>query len=139
MIDIDTLKENPDNFRTVSDEHFDALRKSLREFPQMMAVRQMVVRRSDRIVLGGNMRLRALKANGVKEIPDDWVRWLDWTKEECERFHVVDNETVGEWLAADLLAHYGRERLAVHVADLAEIGGAEILRARFVKKAEALA
>ena len=40
----------------------------------------------------------ALRANGVNEIPDDWVRWLDWTKEECERFHVVDNETVGEWL-----------------------------------------
>lgn len=121
MIDIDTLKENPDNFRTVSDEHFDALRKSLREFPQMMAVRQMVVRRSDRIVLGGNMRLRALKANGVKEIPDDWVRWLDWTKEECERFHVVDNETVGEWLAADLLAHYGRERLAGWGVDVAAL------------------
>lgn len=118
MISLADLKENPHNCRSVSDERFEALRRSIAEFPQMMTARQMVVRRSDGVVLGGNLRLRAPKANGVTEIPDEWVRWVEWSDADCDRFHVVDNENVGEWIADELLALYGREKLSAWGLDI---------------------
>ncbi len=118
IISLADLKENPHNCRSVSDERFEALRRSIAEFPQMMTARQMVVRRSAGVVLGGNLRLRALKANGVTEIPDEWVRWVEWSDADCDRFHVVDNENVGEWIADELLALYGREKLSAWGLDI---------------------
>ena len=112
MIELSKLKENPKNARTISDEHFAALRHSVAARPWMFPLRPIVARRSDGVVLGGNMRMRALIANGVKEVPDDWVRWADLDERQCEEMHVVDNENFGDWIADDLLALYGRDRLA---------------------------
>ena len=112
MIELSKLTENPKNARTISDEHFAALRHSVAARPWMFPLRPIVARRSDGVVLGGNMRLRALIANGVKEVPDDWVRWADLDERQCEEMHVVDNENFGDWIADDLLALYGRDRLA---------------------------
>ena len=112
MIELSKLKENQKNARTISDEHFAALRHSVAARPWMFPLRPIVARRSDGVVLGGNMRLRALLANGVKEVPDDWIRWADLDERQCEEMHVVDNENFGDWIADDLLALYGRDRLA---------------------------
>ena len=90
------IKPNPNNPRLIKDEKFQKLVKSIKEFPKMMALRPMVIN-SDNIVLGGNMRLKALKELGYKEVPDDWVkRAEDLTEEETRRFIIADNVGFGE-------------------------------------------
>lgn len=121
MVKLDTLKENDKNVRKISDEHFEMLRKSVSKRAWMFEARQIVVRRCDNVVIGGNMRLRALRANGTTEVPDTWIRWIDWTPQQCEDFHVVDNENYGEWIADELLALYGRERLAEMDVDVGSL------------------
>lgn len=97
MIKLQTIKPNPDNPRVVKDEAFKKLVKSISEFPKMMALRPMVIDENN-IVLGGNMRLRALQELGYEEIPADWVRSAaDLTEEEKRRFIVADNVSFGEW------------------------------------------
>ena len=90
------IKSNPNNPRIIKDERFDKLKKSIKEFPKMMALRPMVINQ-DNIVLGGNMRLKALKELGYKDLPDEWVkRAEDLTDEEARRFIIADNVGFGE-------------------------------------------
>lgn len=90
------IKSNPNNPRVIKDEKFDKLVKSIREFPKMMKLRPMVIN-SDNIVLGGNMRLKALKHLGYKEVPEEWVKRADdLTEEETRRFIIADNVGFGE-------------------------------------------
>ena len=90
------IKANPNNPRVIRDEKFKKLVKSIKEFPKMMQLRPMVIN-SDSIVLGGNMRLKALKELGYKEIPDEWVKRADeLTEEEQRRFIIADNVGFGE-------------------------------------------
>lgn len=98
------IKANPNNPRVIRDEQFEKLKNSIKEFPKMMKLRPMVIN-GDNIVLGGNMRLKALKELGYKEIPDDWVKRADeLTEEEQRRFIIADNVGFGEhdW---DMLAN----------------------------------
>lgn len=90
------IKSNPNNPRVIKDDKFQKLVKSLDEFPKMMALRPMVINQ-DNIVLGGNMRLKALKELGYTEVPDEWVkRAEDLTDEETRRFIIADNVGFGE-------------------------------------------
>jgi 16S rRNA G966 N2-methylase RsmD len=90
------IKSNPNNPRLIRDDKFRKLVKSIEEFPKMMALRPMVIN-ADNIVLGGNMRLKALKDLGYKDIPDEWVkRAEDLTEEETRRFIIADNVGFGE-------------------------------------------
>ena len=90
------IKLNPNNPRVIKDDKFKKLVKSITEFPKMMALRPMVIN-SDNIVLGGNMRLKALKEIGYKEIPDEWVKRADdLTEDEARRFIIADNVGFGE-------------------------------------------
>lgn len=96
MIKLTTIKSNPNNPRVIRDEKFKKLVKSIEEFPKMMALRPMVVN-EDMVVLGGNMRLKALKELGYKEVPDDWVKSAkDLTDDEIRRFIIADNVGFGE-------------------------------------------
>jgi ParB-like chromosome segregation protein Spo0J len=96
MIKLTTIKSNPNNPRVIRDEKFKKLVKSIEEFPKMMALRPMVVN-EDMVVLGGNMRLKALKQLGYKEISEDWVKSAkDLTEDEIKRFIIADNVGFGE-------------------------------------------
>ena len=91
------IKANPNNPRVIKDDAFEKLCNSIKEFPKMMALRPMVVDQ-DNVVLGGNMRLKALQHLGFKEIPDEWVRKAnELTDEEKRRFIIADNVSGGEW------------------------------------------
>lgn len=91
------IKPNPENPRVLRDEKFAKLKQSIQEFPKMMSLRPMVVD-SNGIILGGNMRFRALQDLGFKEIPDNWVkRAEELTAEEKRRFIIADNVGFGEW------------------------------------------
>lgn len=95
------LKLNPKNPRTINNEKFKKLVKSLHEFPEMMEKRPMVcVTDVDgkMFPLGGNMRLKALKELKYKDIPDTWVMLADdWTEEKRREFMIKDNVGFGDW------------------------------------------
>jgi len=93
---VSDIKPNPNNPRIIKDERFKKLVQSIKDFPKMMELRPMVIN-SDNIVLGGNMRLKAIAELGMKEIPDSWVKKAtDLTEEEARRFIIADNVGFGE-------------------------------------------
>ena len=95
-MNIKEIKSNPNNPRIIKDEKFAKLKKSISEFPKMMELRPMVVN-AENIVLGGNMRLKALKELGYNDIPDEWVKRADeLTEDETRRFIIADNVGFGE-------------------------------------------
>lgn len=98
------IKKNPNNPRVIRDEKFELLKKSIQDFPAMMELRPIVVDDSWTI-LGGNMRFEAIKALGMKEIPEAWVkRASDLTDEQKRQFIIKDNVAFGTW-DFDLLAN----------------------------------
>lgn len=104
MIKLSSIKPNPNNPRIIRDARFAKLKQSIEQFPKMLALRPIVIDVNN-VALGGNMRLRALKELGYKEIPDEWVRRADdLTEDEQRRFIIVDNVGFGEndW---DMLAN----------------------------------
>jgi hypothetical protein len=91
------IKPNPNNPRIIRDERFAKLKNSIEQFPKMMHLRPIVVDAAG-VILGWNMRLRALQDLGYKEIPDEWVKRADdLTEEEKQRFIIADNVGFGEW------------------------------------------
>mgnify|MGYP003352693352 CR=1 FL=1 len=80
-VSISEVKLNPNNPRLVKDDKFAKLVKSIKEFPQMLELRPIVVN-DDMIVLGGNMRLKACKEAGLKEVPV--IKASDLTEEQQE-------------------------------------------------------
>lgn len=93
-VKISDVKTNPKNPRLIKDEKFKKLVKSIIEFPQMLELRPIVVDENN-IVLGGNMRLKACKEVGLKEV--FIVRANDLTDEQKDEFIVKDNVGFGEW------------------------------------------
>ena len=105
------IKPNPNNPRVIKDEKFEKLKKSIKDFPKMMALRPMVLD-EDNVVLGGNMRLKALGALGYKEIDKSWYkREKDLTEEEKKQFIIVDNVGYGEWDWDQLANDWDSEQL----------------------------
>lgn len=93
-VPITEVKANPSNPRTIRDEAFQKLVKSIREFPQMLELRPLVVD-ADGVVLGGNMRLRACQSAGLTEVPVVFASSL--TREQQREFIIKDNVGYGEW------------------------------------------
>ena len=93
-VKITEVKTNPNNPRLIKDDKFKKLVKSIKEFPQMLELRPIVVN-DDMIVLGGNMRLKACKEAGLKEVPI--IKASDLTEEQQKEFIVKDNVGFGEW------------------------------------------
>ena len=89
---------NPNNPRLIKDDKFRKLVKSIEEFPDMLNVRPLVVNK-DMVVLGGNMRLKAIKEAGIKEIS---IEIVDWTEDQQKEFIIKDNVGFGEWNWDDL-------------------------------------
>lgn len=93
VIEISKLKPNHDNPRTIKDDNFKKLVKSLQDFPEMIEAREIVVNK-DLVILGGNMRYQAAKEAGIKELP---VKIVDWTEEKQREFIIKDNVSGGDW------------------------------------------
>lgn len=96
MVKITDIKTNPNNPRLIKDEKFAKLVKSIKEFPKMMELRPIIVN-ADNIILGGNMRFKALKELGYTNIPKEWIKRADeLTEDETRRFIIADNVGFGE-------------------------------------------
>tara|TARA_R110001606_G_C15307161_1_gene643227 strand:- start:103 stop:1326 length:1224 start_codon:yes stop_codon:yes gene_type:complete len=93
-ININKVLSNPNNPRLIKDYKFKQLVKSIKEFPEMLEKRPIVVDEA-MIVLGGNMRLKACKEAGLKDIWIDVVN--DWSDNQKEQFIIKDNIGFGEW------------------------------------------
>ena len=93
IMDISSLKENPDNPRKLTDAKFEALVQSVKQFPQMLDIRPVIANKK-LMVLGGNMRLRACKEAGLKQVP---VQIVDLTPEQEREFIIKDNVGYGIW------------------------------------------
>ena len=90
---INKLKTNPNNPRAIRKDQLDKLVKSLREFPEMLEARPIVVD-PDFVVLGGNMRLKAAQLAGLTEVP---VYVASWEEAKHKEFIIKDNLAFGEW------------------------------------------
>ena len=94
LLKISAVKPNTDNPRIIKDNKFKKLVASIKEFPEMLKLRPIVVNK-DMIILGGNMRYKACIEAGLKEV---WVlKAADLTKEQENEFIVKDNVGFGEW------------------------------------------
>jgi hypothetical protein len=93
LVKLSEVKINPNNPRLIKDDNFKKLVQSIKDFPEMLNIRPIVVNQ-DMIILGGNMRYKACKEAGLKEIP---VIVTDLTEEQQREFLIKDNTSGGEW------------------------------------------
>jgi hypothetical protein len=93
-VKIGLVKSNPNNPRVIKDDKFKKLVQSVKNFPQMLDIRPIVVN-DDMIVLGGNMRLKACIEAGLKEV--SIIKASDLTPEQQNEFIIKDNVGFGEW------------------------------------------
>lgn len=107
-VKISEVKPNPNNPRLIKDDKFKKLVKSIQEFPDMLNVRPIVVNK-DMIVLGGNMRLKAIKEAGHTEVA---IEIVDWSEEKQKEFIVKDNVGYGEWDWNDLANNWDENKLS---------------------------
>ena len=93
-VKISEIKPNPNNPRIIKDEKFKKLVKSIQDFPEMLELRPIVVD-DNMVVLGGNMRLKALKELKIKEVPI--IKANELTEDQKKEFIIKDNVWYGEW------------------------------------------
>jgi hypothetical protein len=107
VVPISSIKPNPSNPRLIKDDKFHKLVQSLKDFPEMANVRPIVVNQ-DMVILGGNMRYKAMKEAKWKEVP---VQVVDWDKAKQREFIIKDNVGFGEWDWEDLGNSWNAEEL----------------------------
>lgn len=88
------IHANENNPRILKDDKFKKLVQSIKDFPEMLEIRPIVVN-NDMMVLGGNMRLKAIQEIGLKEIPI--IKAENLTEEQQREFLIKDNVGFGEW------------------------------------------
>lgn len=88
------LKLNNHNPRDITPEMFGKLKQSIIDFPQMLETRPLVVD-DDLVVVGGNMRLKALQELGFVEVLVHQVN--DWSEDQKREFTIKDNLSYGNW------------------------------------------
>jgi DNA modification methylase len=93
LVKISQVKANTKNPRIIKDHKFKKLVQSIKDFPEMLEKRPIVVD-ENMIVLGGNMRLKACLEAGLKEV---WIDVANWTEEQKQEFIIKDNVGFGEW------------------------------------------
>ena len=105
-IKISQIKPNDKNPRFIKDDKFKKLVANIEKYPNFLEKRPIVIESYENpIILGGNMRFRALKELGYKEIPTNWVVTADsFTDDEKKAFIILDNVGFGEW-DFDILAN----------------------------------
>ena len=88
------IKPNDNNPRLIKNYKFNKLVKSIKDFPEMLRIRPIVVNK-DNIILGGNMRYEAVKAAGIEEV---WIiKAENFTEDQEKEFIIKDNIGFGDW------------------------------------------
>lgn len=126
VVKINEVKSNSNNPRLIKDEKFKQLVKSIQDFPDMLKLRPIVVN-DDMVVLGGNMRLKACKEAGLKEIPI--IKASSLTEQQQKEFIIKDNIGYGEWEWDTLANEWDAEQLTEWGLDIPNFD-AEVLEAQ---------
>jgi ParB-like chromosome segregation protein Spo0J len=108
IIEISELTVNPNNPRIIKDEKFDKLVQSIKEFPDMLKYRPIVVDENN-VILGGNMRFKACKAAKLKQV--HVMKASELTEAQKREFIIKDNVSGGEWDWAMLQNEWDTEQL----------------------------
>lgn len=116
-VPIGDVKPNPNNPRIIKDDKFKKLVQSIKDFPEMLKLRPIVVN-AEMVVLGGNMRLKACQAAGLTEVPVILASGL--TDERQREFIIKDNVGFGEWEWETLANEWDADDLAAWGLDLPE-------------------
>jgi site-specific DNA-methyltransferase (adenine-specific) len=124
-VKISEVKLNPNNPRLIKDDKFKKLVQSIKDFPEMLNIRPIVVNQ-DMIILGGNMRYKACKEAGLKEIP---IIKTDLTEDQQREFLIKDNTSGGEWDFEMLANEWDNEQLEEWGLDLPSFETDEVLEA----------
>jgi ParB-like chromosome segregation protein Spo0J len=106
-VKVAAIKSNPKNPRLIKDDKFKKLVKSIKEFPEMETVRPIVVNK-DMVILGGNMRYKAMIECGYKEVN---VEVVDWSEQKQNEFIIKDNVGYGEWSWDDIANEWDMEQI----------------------------
>ena len=122
---IGKIKANPNNPRIIKDDKFAKLVQSLKDLPEMAEVRPVVVN-TDMVVLGGNMRLKAMREAGWKDVP---IQVVDWDEDKQRQFIIKDNVSGGEWDWDMLANEWDTEELQEWGLDLPDFDNAKELEA----------
>ena len=117
IVKLSEVKVNPNNPRLIKDDKFKKLVQSIKDFPEMLNIRPIVVNQ-DMIILGGNMRYKACKEAGLKEIP---IIKTDLTEDQQREFLIKDNTSGGEWDWEVLANEWDNEQLEAWGLDLPEL------------------
>ena len=107
-VKIEQIKTNPSNPRVIKNDKFQKLVLSIKEFPQMLEIRPIVVNQ-DMVVLGGNMRLKACQEAGLKEVYI--IKAEDLNEDQQRQFIIKDNVGFGEWDWDELANTWDAEEL----------------------------
>lgn len=112
IVDINKVKPNPKNPRIIKDEKFNKLVKSIKDFPDMLNKRPLIVftdKDKKLVVLGGNMRLKACQQLGINQVPV--IIADEWTEEQKQEFLIKDNVGFGEWDFEQLANEWDSQKL----------------------------
>ena len=126
ILPISKIKNNPNNPRLVKDDKFEKLVNSIKTFPEMLKIRPIVVNK-DFIVLGGNMRLKACREAGLKEIPI--IQASQLTEEQQREFIIKDNVGFGEWDWEMISAEWDVDKVEEWGLDVEDLFVDEVLEA----------
>ena len=99
-VQIETIKLDPSNPRSITKEAFESLKKSITDFPEMQSVKPLVV--ADGYAIAGNMRLLAYKDLGYREL--HVLDVSEWSQAKRDEFMIKDNTHYGSW-NYDMLAN----------------------------------
>lgn len=122
---INNIKLNPNNPRLIKDDKFKKLVQSIKDFPEMLNIRPIVVN-TDMVILGGNMRYKACKEAGLKEVP---IIITDLSEEKQREFLIKDNTSGGEWDWEVLANEWDAEQLDAWGLDIPSFEVDEVLEA----------
>lgn len=88
------IKPNDHNPRQIKDRQMKRLVKSIQDFPEMTELRPIVVDENN-VILGGNMRYKALQKLGKRTT--EVVRVTGLTDDQKREFIIKDNVPFGDW------------------------------------------
>ena len=100
-LQISNIKPNSNNPRIVNKAKFEKLKQSIKELPEMLQLRPLILN-EDNVILGGNMRYKALVELGYTEVPV--IRAESLTERQAQEFLIKDNLSYGDW-DFDILAN----------------------------------
>ena len=100
------LEGLPSNPRSITREKMELLKTNIIDYPEMLSLRSLLIYPIDDskyILIGGNMRYRALKELGYTEAPCIIIP-KETSIEQLKAYTIIDNNGFGKW-SRDMLAN----------------------------------